>query len=101
MDDPGNDVFDERDPLERLFSLIGPRFDELRSLVDEATTRWRGDALRLGEGGKQRLNQLFYELGLITREDWDDLDLRVAQLEHRLRLVEGRLDRLEPPQQNS
>jgi hypothetical protein len=25
---------------------------------------------------------------LITRDDWDDLDLRVAQLEHRLRLVE-------------
>ena len=101
MDDPGNDVFDERDPLDRLLSMVGPKLDEFRSLVDEATTRWRGDALRLGEGGKQRLNQLFYELGLITREDWDDLDLRVAQLEHRLRLVEGRLDRLEPPQQNS
>jgi hypothetical protein len=24
----------------------------------------------------------------VTREDWDELELRVAQIEHRLRLVE-------------
>jgi polyhydroxyalkanoate synthesis regulator phasin len=88
MDDPGNDLYDEQDPFERFLSLIGPRMDELRSLVDEATSRWRGDAARIGEGGRQRMNRLFYELGLITREDWDELDLRVAQLEHRLRLLE-------------
>ena len=50
--------------------------------------------MRIGEGGRQRLNEVFYELGLITREDWDELDLRVAQLEHRLRLLE---ERLAPP----
>jgi polyhydroxyalkanoate synthesis regulator phasin len=88
MDDPGNDLYGEQDPLERFLSLIGPRMDELRSLVDEATSRWRGDAVRIGEEGRQRLQRLFYELGLITREDWDDLDLRVAQLEHRVRLLE-------------
>ena len=88
MDDPGNDLYGEQDPFERFLSLIGPRMDELRSLVDEATSRWRGDAARIGEGGRQRMNRLFYELGLITREDWDELDLRVAQLEHRLRLLE-------------
>jgi polyhydroxyalkanoate synthesis regulator phasin len=92
MDDPGNDLYGERDPLDRLFSLLGPRLDELRSLLDEATSRWRGDAIRVGEGTKQRLNSLFYEVGLITRDDWDELDLRVAQLEHRLKLVEDRLD---------
>jgi BMFP domain-containing protein YqiC len=26
----------------------------------------------------------------VTRDDWDELELRVAQLEHRLRLVEDR-----------
>jgi len=94
MDDPGNDVFGDRDPIDRFLSLIGPRLDEVRSLLDEATTRWRGDALRVGEGTRERLNRLFYELGLITREDWDELDLRVAQLEHRLRLIEARIDRV-------
>jgi BMFP domain-containing protein YqiC len=28
------------------------------------------------------------ELGLVTRDEWDELELRVAQLEHRLRLLE-------------
>ena len=61
-------------------------------VFDDATSRWRGDAMRLGEETKTRVNSVFYELGLITREDWDELDLRVAQLEHRLRLIEERLD---------
>jgi BMFP domain-containing protein YqiC len=26
----------------------------------------------------------------VTRDDWDELELRVAQLEHRLRLIENR-----------
>ena len=44
MDDPGNDTPPpERDSLERLFALLGPRFDEARSLFDDATGRWRGD----------------------------------------------------------
>ena len=94
MDDPGNDVYGDRDPIDRFLSLIGPRLDEVRSLLDEATTRWRGDALRVGEGTRAAPERdLFHELGLITREDWDELELRVAQLEHRLRLIEARLDR--------
>lgn len=92
MDDPGNDLYGERDPLDRLFSLLGPKLDEFRALLEEGTRRWRGDAVRVGEGTRQRLNSLFYELGLITREDWDELDLRVAQLEHRVRLLEERSD---------
>jgi BMFP domain-containing protein YqiC len=92
MDDPGNDLYGERDPLDRLLSMLGPKLDELRSLLDEAASRWRGDAVRVGEGTKQRMQSLFYELGLITREDWDELDLRVAQLEHRLRLLEAKAD---------
>jgi polyhydroxyalkanoate synthesis regulator phasin len=95
MDDPGNDLYGERDPLDRLLSLLGPKLDEFRALIEEATTRWRGDAVRVGEGTRHRLNGLFYELGLITRADWDELDLRVAQLEHRLRLLEDRLDKQE------
>jgi hypothetical protein len=92
---PANDVYGEPDPLDRLIGMLGPKLDELRSFLDEATTRWRGDAVRFGEGSRQRLNAFFYEAGLITREDWDTLDLRAAQLEHRLRLIEERLDKAE------
>ena len=32
---------------------------------------------------------VFRELGLVTRREREELELRLAQLEHRLRLVEG------------
>jgi polyhydroxyalkanoate synthesis regulator phasin len=62
--------------------------DEVRGWIDDATTRWRGDAVRVGERAGATVNGVLRELGLVTREEWDELELRVAQLEHRLRLVE-------------
>lgn len=82
MGAPGNS------DLDRVIQLLGPRLDELRSLFDDASSRWRGDAVRVGEGSKRRLQDLAREVGLVTREEWDELELRVAQLEHRLRLLE-------------
>ena len=76
------------DAYERLAAILGPRFDELRSLADDFTSRWRGDAVRVGEGSRRRIQDLARELGLVTREEWDELELRIAQLEHRIRLLE-------------
>jgi polyhydroxyalkanoate synthesis regulator phasin len=78
----------EPDGLERLFALLGPRLDEMRSLFDEAGSRWRGERVRASEGTRQRVQDVARELGLVTRDEWDELELRVAQLEHRLRLIE-------------
>jgi polyhydroxyalkanoate synthesis regulator phasin len=76
--------------LDRLVTMLGLRLDEARSLFDDVTSRWRGDALRVGEGSKRRVQEVARELGLVTREEWDELELRVAQLEHRLRLLEDK-----------
>jgi polyhydroxyalkanoate synthesis regulator phasin len=92
MDDADEPGPEEREPLDRMLAAIGLRVDEARSLLEVATSRWRGDALRFNEGTRHRLRDLFRELGLVTREDWDELELRVAQLEHRLRLIEDRPD---------
>lgn len=86
MAEPGNN--NSQDPVDRLVSMLGLRLDEARSLLDDVTSRWRGDALRVGEGSKRRVQELARDLGLVTRDDWDELELRVAQLEHRLRLLE-------------
>jgi polyhydroxyalkanoate synthesis regulator phasin len=83
---------DERDPLDRVLSTIGLRVEDARSLLDEASSRWRGETLRINEGTRHRLRDLFRDLGLVTRDDWDELELRVAQLEHRLRLLEDRAE---------
>jgi polyhydroxyalkanoate synthesis regulator phasin len=85
MAEPAND---DRDSYERLVAILGPRLDELRSLAEDFTSRWRGDAVRVGESSRRRVQDLARELGLVTREEWDELELRVAQLEHRLRLLE-------------
>ena len=62
--------------------------DEARELVDEIVGRWRNEALRASERAGSTFSDLFKELGLVTRRDYDELELRLAQLEHRLRLVE-------------
>jgi polyhydroxyalkanoate synthesis regulator phasin len=64
--------------------------DDARELVDEVVGRWRGDALRMSERAGATLNGFFRELGLVTRREHEELELRLAQLEHRLRLMEGR-----------
>jgi polyhydroxyalkanoate synthesis regulator phasin len=92
MDDADDLDPDEPEPLERMLAMIGLRVDEARSLLEGATSRWRGDTLRINESTRHRLHAVFRELGLVTREEWDELELRVAQLEHRLRLVEDRAD---------
>jgi polyhydroxyalkanoate synthesis regulator phasin len=75
---------------ETLAERGGMTKEEVRGWIDEATTRWRGDAVRMGERAGATLHGALRELGLVTRDEWDELELRVAQLEHRLRLLEGR-----------
>jgi polyhydroxyalkanoate synthesis regulator phasin len=68
------------------------RRDEARQTIEEAMTRWRGDVTRLTERAGASLESVFDQLGLISRDAHDELELRVAQLEHRLRLAESRLE---------
>ena len=66
----------------------GMRRDEARQLIEDAMTRWRGDATRIAERAGDTMQSLFVELGLVTRDEYEELELRLAQVEHRLRLVE-------------
>jgi polyhydroxyalkanoate synthesis regulator phasin len=63
--------------------------EEARDAIDDALHRWRGDALRMSERVSTSLASVVRELGLVTRREWEELELRLAQVEHRLRLVEG------------
>ena len=74
--------------VEELARRGGMRADDARELVGDLTARWRGDAQRVGERAGVTLAGMFRELGLVTRSEWEELELRVAQLEHRLRLLE-------------
>jgi BMFP domain-containing protein YqiC len=60
----------------------------LEELVAELPARVRGSRGRVGEQTAGTLRGIIRELGLVTREELEELELRVAQLEHRLSLVE-------------
>jgi polyhydroxyalkanoate synthesis regulator phasin len=70
--------------------------DVLEELLLELPARLRGGRAKLSEQGWGALRALVDELNLVTRDDFDELELRVAQLEHRLRLLEGQPRSLPP-----
>jgi polyhydroxyalkanoate synthesis regulator phasin len=112
MDDPGKESTGSlRDLVEELFfagvgavALTKDRADELvdeltrrgrmapaeaREVVDGLTGRWRSEAARFGERTSSGLGGFLRELGLVTRREWEELELRLSQLEHRTRLLES------------
>jgi polyhydroxyalkanoate synthesis regulator phasin len=75
----------------------GMRRDEAREVIEQTMHRWRGEAVRLTERAGAGLDGFFQQLGLVPRSEYEELELRVAQLEHRLRLVEGEPSGSPPP----
>jgi polyhydroxyalkanoate synthesis regulator phasin len=63
--------------------------DVLEELLGELPARVRGSRTRVGEQTMSLLRSLAEDLNLVTRDDLDELELRVAQLEHRLSLLEA------------
>ena len=60
----------------------------LRQLADELSAQLRAGVEKLGDLPQETGERLARELGLVTREVHEALALRVAQLEHRLKLLE-------------
>ena len=62
--------------------------EEAEELVETLVERWREDAVGFGERASYGLGGVIREVGLVTRREHEEVELRLAQLEHRLRLVE-------------
>ena len=67
--------------------------DALGELLAELPERMRGGQAKLSEQALAALRTFAEQLNLVSRDEVDELELRVAQLEHRLRLLE----RSDPP----
>ena len=61
----------------------------LEELLGELPSRVRGSRTRAAEQTMGVLRGVVEDLRLVTRDDLDELELRVAQLEHRLSLLEA------------
>jgi BMFP domain-containing protein YqiC len=70
--------------------------DVVEELLVEFPARVRGSRAKVSEQVLGAVRALVDELNLVTRDDLDELELRVAQLEHRLRLLEARDDLTAP-----
>ena len=68
--------------------------DAIEELILELPARVRGSRTKLSEQALGAVRALVDDLNLTSRDDLDELELRVAQLEHRLRLLEQRGDGL-------
>jgi len=73
---------------DELSRKAGIRRDDAMELVREVADSWRREAGRFGERTGDVARGIVRELGVVHREEYEDLELRVAQLEHRLKLLE-------------
>jgi polyhydroxyalkanoate synthesis regulator phasin len=71
-----------------LSGRLGVDRERMRTAVRDTVQRWRQEAEKAMPGKGELGDRLLARLGLVRREELDDLGLRLAQLEHRLRLLE-------------
>jgi polyhydroxyalkanoate synthesis regulator phasin len=58
--------------------------------VVEALVGWaRDETGKVSERATDNMSAVLRELGFVTQSEHEDLELRVAQLEHRIRLLES------------
>ncbi len=82
----GVEVADElADDLAR---RMGIDRDAMRHAVRDTFDAWRAEAERLGAKRDGVVERSLQRAGVVRREELEDLELRVAQLEHRMRLLE-------------
>ena len=76
------------DLAEELSQRFGIDRDEVRGALGDALESWRREANRIGESSGSAASRLAAEVGIASRDAVEELELRVAQLEHRLKLLE-------------
>src|SRR5262249_7141768 len=77
------------DLADEIARLAGFDRDELRGIVRDVFAGWRRETANAGIRKDEMVERLIAKLRLVQRDETDDLALRVAQLEHRLRLLEA------------
>jgi polyhydroxyalkanoate synthesis regulator phasin len=73
---------------DEIATRLGTERDEVRRAVADVLDSWRREARRLGEQTGDVASRLSSDLGVASREALAEVELRVAQLEHRLKLLE-------------
>jgi polyhydroxyalkanoate synthesis regulator phasin len=73
---------------DELGGRVGVERDKMRAAVRDTVESWKREAGRVGVRGDAIAERAWGRVGVVRQEAHDELELRVAQLEHRLRLLE-------------
>jgi polyhydroxyalkanoate synthesis regulator phasin len=74
--------------VDELAGRIGVERTELRDALVDTLDSWRREARRVGDSAGEAASGVAADLGIASRDALEELELRVAQLEHRLKLLE-------------
>jgi len=66
--------------------------DEGRDMVERLMERSRDEARSAVKKADSSLQGAYREMGLVSKREWEDLDFRLRQLEHRIQLLESAAD---------
>jgi polyhydroxyalkanoate synthesis regulator phasin len=66
--------------------------EEGREMVDRLVWRSKTEAQSALKKADSQLHGAYRDMGLATRRELEDVDFRLRQLEHRIRLLEGAAD---------
>lgn len=82
-------VLERADDLaEELARRLGVDRNDVRGALGDVLDGWRREAQRFGDSTGDAAARVAAELGVASRDRVQELELRVAQLEHRLKLLE-------------
>ena len=78
--------------VEELINRGQVNTNEGREVVDRLVTRSREEARAMLKRADSSLHNAYRELGLSSKQEIEELSLRVQQLEHRIQLLEAQTD---------
>ena len=67
---------------------LGVEREEVRAALKDALDSWRREAARVGDSTGSTVSRLATDFGVASKQAVSELELRVAQLEHRVKLLE-------------
>jgi polyhydroxyalkanoate synthesis regulator phasin len=76
------------DIADDLARSVGVERARMRGAVRDVFASWRREGEKIGSFPSEASDKALKRIGLVRREEADDLALRLAQLEHRVRLLE-------------
>ena len=74
--------------INEIAARAGVERDQVEDAAKDTLSSWKKEVEQLGERPRRARDRSLHVLGIVRPDDIDDLALRVAQLEHRVKLLE-------------